>query len=134
MRDFKTQTLVNLSEAPGLLKVPELGEYRRGAMIDGASTFQLATFGRMLQISRQALINDDLSAFTTLPQAFGAAARRLEADKVFAATSNPALGDGVALFHANHGNLGSAAALTLASLGDARRDAQTKRHCRAVIH
>lgn len=121
VRDFKTQTLVNLSEAPGLLKVPELGEYRRGAMVDGAATFQLATFGRMLQISRQALINDDLSAFTTLPQAFGAAARRLEADKVFEQlTSNPVLGDAVALFHSSHGNLGGAAALNIASLGEAR--------------
>lgn len=119
--DFKPQTLVQLSEAPVLEQVAELGEYRRGAMTDGASTFQLATFGKVLQISRQALINDDLSAFTIIPQAFGASARRLEADKVFnQLTSNPVLGDTYALFSAQHGNLGTAAALSVASLALAR--------------
>jgi ATP-dependent protease ClpP protease subunit len=121
VRDFKTKTLVNLSEAPDLEEKKEAGEYRYGAMYDGASSFQLATFGKMLLITREALINDDLSAFTTIPQLLGASARRLEADKVFnCLTSNPTLGDGVALFHANHGNLGSAAALSVASLAVAR--------------
>ena len=121
VKDFKPQTLVNLSEAPALEEVPELSEYRHGHMIDGASTFKLATFGKVLSLSRQALVNDDLSAFTTLPSALGAAARRKEADMTFEQlTSNPLLGDGVALFHATHGNLGTAAALNLASLGLAR--------------
>lgn len=119
--DFKTNTLVNLSEAPGLEEVREYAEYHHGAMSESASTFKLATFGKILQISRQMLINDDLGAFTRLPQSFGAAARRLEADRVFALlTANAALGDGIALFHANHGNLGAAASLTVASLGVAR--------------
>lgn len=119
--DFKQQTLVNLSEAPALLEVPELAEYKNGAMSDGAATFQIATHGRILQISRQALVNDDLSAFTTLPQAFGIAARRKEADKVYSVlTENPVLSDGFALFSADHGNLGSAAALSVTSLAAAR--------------
>ncbi len=119
--DFKQNTLVNLSEAPSLLEVPELQEYKAGAMSDSASVFQLATFGRVMHLSRQALVNDDLQAFTQLPASFGAAARRLEADKVFGVlTDNPTMGDGTALFHANHGNLGTAAALSLASLGAAR--------------
>jgi len=119
--DFKQQTLVNLSEAPALLEVPELAEYKSGAMSDSAAPFQITTHGRILQISRQALVNDDLSAFTTLPQAFGIAARRLEADKVYGIlTANPVLADGFALFSADHGNLGAGAALSLASLGEAR--------------
>ena len=119
--DFKTNTLVNLSEAPGLEEVREYAEYRNGAMSESASTFKLATFGKILQISRQMLINDDLGAFTRLPQSFGAAARRLEADHVFGLlTANGVLGDGVALFHADHGNLGAAAALTVTSLATAR--------------
>ncbi|MBK6386576.1 MAG: hypothetical protein IPF71_07035 [Rhodoferax sp.] len=55
VKDFKPQTLVNLSEAPALEEVPELSEYRHGHMIDGASTFKLATFGKVLSLSRQAL-------------------------------------------------------------------------------
>jgi len=121
VKDFKQQTLVSLSEAPSLEKVAELGEYRNGSMSDGASTFKLATFGKILSISRQALINDDLASFTTLPASMGAAARRLEADMVYEQlTSNPVLADGFALFSAQHGNLGTAAALTVANLGLAR--------------
>ena len=121
VKDFKPQSLVNLSEAPGLLEVPELAEYKNGAMSDSAAPFQVATYGRILQISRQALVNDDLSAFTSLPASFGIAARRLEADKVFGLlTANPVLADGFALFSTEHGNLGVAAALSIASLGVAR--------------
>jgi ATP-dependent protease ClpP protease subunit len=120
--DFKAATLVNLSEAPGLLEVTERAEYRHGYMLDSASNFQIATFGRIISISRQMMINDDLGAFTKIPQAFGAAARRLEADKVYAQlTSNPVLNDGVALFHADHNNLASSGgAISVASLGAAR--------------
>lgn len=120
--DFKQQTLVALSEAPGLLLVPELAEYKYGALSDSASVFKIDTFGRILQISRQALVNDDLSAFTNIPAAFGASARRLEADMVYGLLSgNPTLGDGVALFHANHGNLAPAGAPpAVTQLGEAR--------------
>ena len=119
--DFKTQTLVSLSEAPGLEQVREFGEYHHGALSDGASTFQLATFGKILRISRQALVNDDLQALTSLPKAMGAAARRLEADKTFGIlTSNPTLSDGYALFSAQHANQGSALSLSLAGLASAR--------------
>ena len=119
--DFKPATLANLSEAPGLLQVPELAEYKHGALLDSAAPFQLATFGRLLTISRQALVNDDLQAFTRIPQMMGVAARRLEADKCFGVlTSNPTLADGQPLFHASHGNLGTAAALSAAALAIAR--------------
>lgn len=121
VRDFKANTLINLSEAPALDDVPELGEYRAGAMQDSATTFQLATSGKIIEISRQALINDDLGALTSVPAAMGMAARRMEADKVFAMlVDNPEMRDGVPLFHADHGNLSTAAALSLSSLGLAR--------------
>lgn len=121
VRDFKANTLINLSEAPALDEVPELGEYKSGAMQDSATTFQLVTNGKIIEISRQALINDDLGALTSVPAAMGMAARRMEADKVFAMlTDNPNMRDGVPLFHADHGNLSAAAALSLSSLGLAR--------------
>ncbi|MDP3819903.1 MAG: Clp protease ClpP [Burkholderiales bacterium] len=119
--DFKTQSLVALSEAPALLKVLEASEYKYGKLDDSNSTFTVETYGRILRISRQALINDDTQAFTTLPQAYGAAARRLEADLVYAKlTANANLSDGVALFHATHGNLSAAGVPSLATLGIAR--------------
>jgi ATP-dependent protease ClpP protease subunit len=120
--DFKKQSLVALSDAPGLLQVPEGGEYKFGALGDSASEFSLATFGRILTLTRQAIINDDLSAFTNLPLSFGAAARRLEADKVYGVLQSSAnLADSLPLFHASRGNLASAgASLSVPALGDAR--------------
>lgn len=120
--DFREQSLVNLSAAPDLLEVPEFAEYKSGNVVDSASKFKVVTHGRLLQISRQALINDDLSAFTQLPAAFGASARRKEADEVFKQiTGNVTMGDGHALFSSQHGNLAaSGEVLSVGALGAAR--------------
>lgn len=127
--DFKKQSLVALSDAPGLLQVPEGGEYTYGALSDSASEFTLATFGRIITLTRQAIVNDDLSAFTNLPAAFGAAARRLEADKVYGVLQSTAnLGDGYPLFHAKHGNLGPAGVkLSVIAIGEARAQMRKQR-------
>lgn len=122
VQDFKPQTLVKLSEAPSLLQVLEGGEYHNGAFGDAAETFSIKTFGRIFEITRQALINDDLGAMTTLPAAFGASARRLEADQVYTKlTGAPVMADGKALFHVDHNNLAaSGAVLSVTALGAAR--------------
>lgn len=120
--DFKEQTLVALSETPPLELVLEHAEFHRGHLLDTAEKASVKTYGKILQISRQSLVNDDLSAFSTLPQAFGRSASRLEADLVYSKlVSNPTLSDGVALFHSTHGNLAeTGAALSVASLSEAR--------------
>jgi len=120
--DFKENSFVALSEAPGLLEISEGAEYKHGAFGEAAEKFSIKTFGRMLKITRQMLINDDLGAFTMMPAAFGSSARRTEADLVYAKlTGTPAMSDGKALFHADHSNLAaSGTALSVDSLGAAR--------------
>lgn len=121
VRDFKDIHRVQRSEAPGLLKVLEGGEFKSGSFGERRETYRVETYGRIFGITRQALINDDLGAFTTLPQAFGASARRLEADHVYGIlTSNPVMSDGTALFHADHGNLGTGAGISFQAVGEAR--------------
>jgi len=54
------------------------------------------------------MINDDLNALSRLPQMFGAASARLESGIVYGVLmDNAAMNDGTALFHADHGNLGT---------------------------
>ncbi len=119
--DFKPQSLVMLGEAPSLLEVLPGAEYKNGNLSDSASTFAAKTHGRILQITRQALINDDTGAFTSIPAAFGKSAVRLEADQVYGLlTANANLNDGFALFSAQHGNLSAAGAPSLSTLGAAR--------------
>lgn len=119
--DFRPQNLLQLSEAPDLRRVNEGGEFTYSYFSEAVESFSIETFGRIIALTRQALINDDLGAFTRIPEAFGKAARRLEADHVYAKlTGTGNLSDGLPLFHADHNNLGAAAALSVESLGVAR--------------
>lgn len=106
--DFKNINRVQLSGAPNLLEVKSGGEFKRGAVTDGKETYQLATYGRILGINRQTIINDDMDAFTRLPALAARAAADLESDTVYAVlTANAALADTVALFDNAHGNTGT---------------------------
>jgi len=112
--DFKNISVVQLSGAPELLRTNEHGEFTYGTMQDGAETYAVVTYGRIVALTRQAIINDDLRGFDRLVSAFGASARRLENRTVYSQlTANAALSDGVALFHATHANLGTGAGSAL---------------------
>lgn len=120
--DFKQVSRVQLGEAPQLEKVNEHGEFKRGTMGDAAEKYALSTYGKIVSITRQVVINDDLDAFTRIPRAFGVAAANLESDLVWGQiTANPVMGDGTALFHASHKNLGTAAAISADSVGAGRQ-------------
>ncbi len=99
--DFKTINVIQLSNAPDLSKVLEGGEFKRGSLSDGKETYSVATYGRIIPITRQALVNDDMSAFDRLPRLLTAAARRLENRTVYGVlVTNGNLSDGGALFNA----------------------------------
>lgn len=112
--DFKNISIVQMSGAPDLLKTNEHGEFTYGTMKDAGVNYALVTYGRMISLTRQAIINDDLRAFERMVTAFGASSSRLENRLVYSQlTANPAMGDGTPLFHADHGNLATGAASTL---------------------
>ena len=120
--DFKLVHRLQLGEAPQLEKVNESGEFKRGTIGEAQETYRIETFGKVIGITRQVIINDDLDAFTRVPSLFGTAAATLESDVVWSIfTANPAMADGAALFHASHKNLAaSGAALDVAGLAKAR--------------
>lgn len=120
--DFKAMHRVQLGEAPQLLEVGESGEFKRGTLGESKESYKVKTYGRVVAITRQVLINDDLDAFTRIPAMYGNSIAQLESDVVWGIiTANPAMADGTALFHANHKNLaGTGAALDVSSVGAAR--------------
>jgi hypothetical protein len=127
--DFKNISVASISGAPELLQTNEHGEFKYGTMTDGAESYAVITYGRIVSLTRQAIINDDLRAFDRLVSAFGNSSRRLENRLVYSQlTANAALADGVALFHANHANLstGAGSALALAGLTAARLAMRTQ--------
>lgn len=106
--DFRPISRVRLSEILGdLEEVKEGAEYKYGTLSESGETYQLAKYGKIIGITWEAIINDDLSAFTRIPQAFAAKAAQLQSNLVYNTilTNGFALmGDGKALFHADHGN------------------------------
>src|SRR5690606_2757639 len=124
--DFKPTTLVGLGSFSNLLKVPEGGEYKYGTFSEQGQPVQVVTYGRLFSITRQAIINDDLGIFSEVPRKMGRAARRTIVKAVWdLITSNPTLADGKTLFHADHGNLLTGAAISTTSV-DAMRVAAAK--------
>jgi len=107
--DFKQVSDLVLAAdlAPELLL--EGGEYKKGTLQEAQATWKLATYARKVTISRQAIINDDLSALERTPEYLGRGFRRLESNLVWALiTSNANVSvDGAALFAAGHNNTGS---------------------------
>jgi len=119
--DFKEARRVALSDFSDLEIVYENGEYKYGQFSDFKETLQLVTYGKMFNISRQALVNDDLGALTNIPRGMAQAAARVIDDQVVSVlTTNAALNqDSTALFHADHSNLvapGSGSAPSVTSL------------------
>ena len=120
--DFKAMNRVQIGEAPQLLKLGEGGEFKRGTISESKESYRIETYGRVVGITRQVLINDDLDAFTRIPAMYGTAIATLESDVVWAViTANAAMADGVTLFHATHKNLAAAgAALSVVAIGEGR--------------
>lgn len=120
--DFKDTNIIGLGDAPSLLLVRENAEFTYGAMSDTGMSYRLQTYGRIIAITRQALINDDKRLFSRVPTQFGYKAKNLESDLVWGIiVSNPAMSDGFALFSNQHGNLGTGAAITIASVAAGRQ-------------
>lgn len=119
--DFRQMSRVMMSELTAFKSVNEGGEYKRLAFGDGAEKYSLGKYGGIVAFTWEAMVNDDLGAFDRIPTLIGAEAAATESDVVYAILSaNANMADGTALFHANHGNLPTAAAITDASLGLAR--------------
>jgi len=118
--DFKNITRTQLNNFPTLTKVLEHGEIQSKTVSEDKETYALASYAGIVGVSRQAIINDDLSAFDRMAAGAGIAAAALESDIVYAIlTANAAMNDGVALFHATHANLGTGV-INVANLGAGR--------------
>lgn len=129
-RDFRTKNLIRDGDFPALLPLNEHGELKEGAMTESQETVKLATVGRRLRLTRQALVNDDLGAFAELASKAGQAARTYENETVWSVvTSNAKLSDNKDLFHAGHKNLAAAgAAISAATVGAGKTAIRTQKN------
>lgn len=93
VRDFRTVKRFALTGAEGVLeKVEQLAPYPAATMGDATYSYAVAKYGKLIPLSWETIINDDLEAFRDLPMRLGKAARRTEeklATQLFVNTTGP---------------------------------------------
>ena len=135
LTDFKVTKLLRAGDFPTLLPYAEDGEIKAGTIGEGKEEVVLGSYGRILRLSRQAIVNDDLGAFDQVFGSIGRMIARFENNTFYAMKAQngglgPKLSDGKTLFHADHGNLTSGAAagdIDIDSLGVGRAAIRTQK-------
>ena len=100
-------------------EIPEGGELKNSTpQTSLLPTRQLKTYGKQFSMTRQAFINDDIGLVTRVPGLYATAAKKTIDKQVYGILfNNPAIFDGVNLFHENQKNLiGSGAAPSQATI------------------
>lgn len=121
--DFRAHPRYRTGYLGRLDRVRENGEFNNKAIPDASKeSLTAGTFGNIIALTRQAIINDDMGVFSRIAMQVGrAAALSIELDVYDLIKLNAGLGplmnDGVALFNAAHGNINATgSALTVAGI------------------
>lgn len=117
--DFKTITAANIGPFPEPTAISEGGAYQYGSIGEESETYAVRERGRIVSLTRPAIINDDMRALQEVLRGAAVAGYTALRRVVFGIlTTNGAMADTVALFHATHGNLGTAGNLSATTYGE----------------
>lgn len=120
--DFRASKRYRMGTFGALSALNEAGEFTNKSIPDGErQSITAATKGNIIGISRQAIINDDMGAFSSLATMLGRAAKLSVEVDVYAllalnAGLGPPMGDGLTLFHATHLNITTGAVIGSAAI------------------
>jgi hypothetical protein len=107
--DFKSVDRVQVGDFPGMLEVKEGAEFTRGTASETKESYAIKTYGRIIGVTRQLIINDDLGAIQRIVSAYGSAAKSLIADLVYGLINGGAatyqLSDGEYIYSNAHANI-----------------------------
>lgn len=123
VRDFKTITQYKLSGSLKYEKVGPTGELFHGQVSEGSYTVKADTYGKMFAITREHIINDDLSALSQVPRELGYGANDAF-NEVF--WTEWLSGDGGFFAYTSAGVMSSSAALATIAAAEAAFFALTK--------
>lgn len=122
LRNYKPTAQIKSGDFSSLDERQEGGEFKYGSMGESQETAQLKDYGKVLRLTKQLIINDDLGIFKQVISKGGVAGKRKESQLVYnVLLNNPTMSDGVALFHASHGNLLSASAINQTGMAAAMK-------------
>lgn len=122
--DFREMHSVRFGGDFQLKTVKENGEYEEATLQDNADGLKVERRGRKIGLTFEAVVNDDMGAFSRIPREFAMAARVMEAQIVWGLfKSNPVLkSTGSAMFSSDHKNLAAASgAISVATVGKGRQ-------------
>lgn len=121
-KDFKSKSIVQLGDVTKMKQVLEGGEYKYGTMGEAVESYAAKKYGMIIPLTWEAIVNDDLSAFSRIPNSISTKARQLQSDIVYSILStNANMGDGIALFeaatHKNYTSTGTAISVAALQVG-----------------
>lgn len=114
--DFRANPRYRIGTFSDLKEVNEAGNYEQGTVSDAErESIRAVRKGRMLVITREMIVNDDLQAFADIARGLGGIANRTIDKDVFAlfalnSGAGPTMGDGHPLFYSGHNNIAATAA------------------------
>lgn len=103
LNDYKIAKRSSLNLFSGLDKVEEGAHYESGTLADRAVDIQLAKYGKVFGVTREAILNDSLQAMTQVPLRMGQAASRTVGNIVYNVLFANTFGSG-SLFAVSHNN------------------------------
>jgi len=117
--DFKTITSAGIGNFPEPQSFPEGAPVPAYQLPDEGETFAVAERGRLVQLSRIAIVNDDLRAIDRSIRSAALGGYTALRRAVFGAlTDNANMADGTALFATGHSNLGTAGTMTSTTVAE----------------
>jgi ATP-dependent protease ClpP protease subunit len=132
LNDFREHPRYRIGTFADLKETNEAGNYEQGSVADAErESITGKRKGRLLVITREMIVNDDLQAITDIASGLGRVAMRTIEKDVFAlfalnGGAGPTMGDGKALFHVDHNNIAAVAAAPSMASFDAGRVAMAK--------
>lgn len=112
--DFKTINSAQIGTMPELKKITEGQPVPYGGVMEEGESYKVDTYAVIVELTREAIINDDLNAFGRLIAGAAETGYRKLADTVYGVlTANANMADGNKLFSSAHGNVGAGSSGTV---------------------
>lgn len=128
LNDFRAHNRYRVGTFSDIQEVNELGNYVQGTIPDAEKeVIQAKRKGRLLVVSRELIVNDDLQGISDMARGMGRAANRTVDKDVYAlfalnGGTGPTMGDGTVLFHTvNHKNIANSAGAPTVTIVDLMR-------------
>lgn len=118
VNDFREKALYQVETDNGMKEIAEGGEITYTTLKEGKQSIRVKSYAEGIQFTRQAFVNDDLGAFSIIPQRFVKDWDEKRGDLVWGLiTDNVKMSDGKNLYSTDHNNLITGAASALSEAG-----------------